>query len=215
MTSTAISAQGSILQIGTSTGSAKTCTAAAVGYPTIITSAAHGLSNGDIVTSALWVGTGAALLNGISLVVQDVTANTFMLEVNTTGLTLTTGSTPTATPVQWTQVNNLKTFTGFDGEASEIDVTNLSSSAKEYVLGLVDNGKFSVEVDYDGADPGQLAAVSAQVSGAKKAWKLTLPDTHTFTFNAFVKKVPLSGGVDQVVKRGSIDLRITGAVTFV
>lgn len=215
MTSTAISAQGSILQIGGTTGSAKTCTAAAVGYPTIITSTAHGLSNGDVVTMALWAGTGATLLNGLSFVIQDVTANTFMIEVNTTGLTLTTGSTPTATPVQWTTVNNLKTFTGFDGEASEIDVTNLSSTAKEYRLGLVDNGKFSIEVDYDGADNGQLACKAAQVAGTLKNFKLTLPDTHTYTFTAFVKKVPLSGGVDQVVKISSIDLRISGAVTIV
>ncbi len=215
MTSTAISAQGSLLQIGTATGGAKTLTAAAVGYPTIITSAAHGLLNGDVVTMALWAGTGATLLNGLSFVVQDVTANTFMVEVNTTGLTLTTGSTPTATPVTWTTINNMKTFTGLDGEASEIDVTNLLSAAKEYVLGLVDNGKFSIEVDYDGGDAGQLACVAAQQSGAKKSFKLTLPDTHTFTFSAFVKKAPLSGGVDQVVKRGTIDLRITGAYVFV
>jgi hypothetical protein len=215
MTSTAISAQGSILQISGTTGSAKTLTAAAVGYPTIITSATHGLQNGDIVTMANWAGTGAALLNGLSFVVQDVTTNTFMVEVNTTGLTLTTGSTPTATPVTWTNINNLKTFTGFDGEASEIDVTNLSSTAKEYRLGLVDNGKFSIEVDYDGADNGQIACKAAQVSGALKNFKLTLPDTHTYSFAAFVKKVPLSGGVDQVVKISTIDLRISGAVTIV
>ena len=61
-----ISAQGSTLQISTGTGGAKTITAITVGNPTIITSAAHGLSNGDVVTFASLTGADAALLNGMS-----------------------------------------------------------------------------------------------------------------------------------------------------
>lgn len=213
MTSTAFSAQGSVLQIATGTGGAKTLTAAAVGFPTIITSATHGFNNGDVVTMALWAGTGATKANA-TLVVQDVTANTFMVEIDTTGLTLTTGSTPTATPQTYTQVNNVKTFTGFDGEASEIDVTNLSSTAKEYRLGITDPGKFSIEVDQDNTDAGQLAVRASQAAGTLKSYKLILPDGHTFSFTAFCKKFASSLGVDQVVK-GSIDFRISGAITLV
>ncbi|MBK7592267.1 MAG: phage tail protein, partial [Betaproteobacteria bacterium] len=43
MASTAISAQGTIVQIATGTGGAKTITAVTVGYPAIVTSTAHGL----------------------------------------------------------------------------------------------------------------------------------------------------------------------------
>lgn len=213
MTSSAISAQGSILQIATGTGGAKSITAAAPGYPTILTSTAHGLNNGDVVTITLMAGTGAALVN-VTIPIQDVTPNTFMIEVNTTGLTLTTAGSPVATPVTYTQVNNLKTFTGFDGEASEIDVTNLSSVAKEYRLGITDPGKFSIEVDQDNVDAGQLAVRASQVAGTLKAYKLLLPDGHTFTFSAFCKKFASSLGVDQVVK-GSIDFRISGAITLI
>jgi hypothetical protein len=137
-----------------------------------------------------------------------------MIEVNTTGLTLTTGSSPTATPVAWTTIKNVKTFTGFDGEASEIDVSNLASTAKEYRLGLVDPGKFSIEVDQDDTDAGQIAIRASQVAGSLKNYKLTLPNSKTFTYSAFCKKFATSGGVDQVVK-GSIDFRISGPITVV
>ena len=50
--STAISAQGTTLQLSTGTGGAKTITGVVVGNPTILTSAAHGLANGDVVALA-------------------------------------------------------------------------------------------------------------------------------------------------------------------
>lgn len=212
MTSTAISAQGSILQIGTGAGGAKTITAIALGNPTILTAAAHGFNNGDVVALAGLTGTNAAVLNGLSCVVTNKTTNTWAVQVDTTGLTITASGT--ATPNTWTAINNLKTFSGFDGQASELDRTSLTSVAKEVVLGLVDFGQFSFDVDYDYNDAGQAAVLAAQVSGALKNFKLTLPDSHVASFSAYVKKLPMAGGVDQIVKRSGANLRISGAVTW-
>ena len=213
MTSTAISAQGSTLQIGTGSGGAKTISGIAVGYPTIITSTAHGLNNGDVVTLAALTGADAALLNGQNVSISNKTANTFAVSIDTTGKTITAGS-GTATPTTWTQVKNLKSFSGFDGQASELDRSNLDSTAKEFVLGLVDYGQFSIDIDYDYTDAGQAALVAAQVSGALKTLKLTLPDAHTATFAAYVKRLPAAGGVDQIVKRNGATLRISGTITW-
>ena len=82
-TSTAISAQGSLLSIGTGAGSAKTLTAVALGNPTIWTSAAHGFVNGDMVTMAGVTGVNAALFNGLTFSVRAKTTNTFALDVDT------------------------------------------------------------------------------------------------------------------------------------
>lgn len=214
MASTAVSAQGSILQIGTGTGGAKTITGVAVGFPTIFTSAAHGFSNGDVVALAALTGADAALLNGQTAIVTNKTTNTFAVNIDTTGKTVTAG-TGTATPVTFTPVNNLKTFSGFDGQASEIDVTNMASTAKEFRLGLTDPGHFQIEMDQDNGDAGQLAMRAAQVSGAIKTFKLILPagTTPTATFTAFVKSFSTAGGVDQVAK-SSAQLRISGAVAW-
>lgn len=113
----------------------------------------------------------------------------------------------------YTPVSNIKSFSGFDGSSSEIDVTNLSSTAKEYRLGLEDNGQFTLELDRDFSDAGQVALLAARDSQAAKLFKLLLPNGEYGTFTGFVKKFSMSGGVDQVVK-GSVDIRISGAVVW-
>ena len=215
MPSTAISAQGAVLSIGTGTGGAKTITAVAVGSPTILTAASHGFVNGDVVALAALTGANAASLNGQTVTVRNKTTNTFAVEIDTTGLTITAGS-GTATPVTFTVVNNVATYTGFDGSASELDKTNLSSTAKEFALGLIDPGQFSLEMHTDMNDAGQAAVRAKQQSGAISNFKLVLPgvvSNLTYTFTGYVKKFTQTGGVDQIVK-SSVDIRISGTVTL-
>ena len=107
---------------------------------------------------------------------------------------------------------NIKDFTGFDGAASEIDVTNMDSSAKEFRLGLVDSGQFNFNIDYDSANVGHIALRAKQVSGVVSNFKVVLPNATAITFNGFVKKFSLAGGVDQVAKT-AVDIRITGSIT--
>jgi hypothetical protein len=209
MPSTAISAQGSTFQIETGSGGAKTITAIALGYPTILTSAAHGFSNGDVQTLSGLTGTDAALLNGQSLTVFNKTTNTWAVNVDTTGKTITAAGS--ATPVLYTTIGNVKSYNGFDGSASEIDVTNLSSLAKEKRLGLQDFGKFSTAINPDFADNGQNAMRAAKATGAQKNFKWNYPNGKVASFAGYVKSMPESGGVDGVID-GSTEITITGAV---
>lgn len=210
MASTAISAQGSVVAIGTGSGAAKTISGISLGNPTIITATAHGFVNGDVVTLAGLTGADAATLNGQTVSVRNVTTNTFAVYIDTTGKTITAAGT--ATSVTFTNVANVRSFSGFDGAASEIDVTNLDSLAKEFRLGLVDPGQFTFEIDYNSSNAGHVALRSKQVSGLLSNFKLTLPDSTVITFNAYVKKFSLGGGVDAVAKT-QVDLRISGPVT--
>lgn len=210
MTSSAISAQGSTFAIGTGSGGAKTITGIALGNPTILTATSHGFVEGDVVTLAGLTGADAATLNGLTVSVRNVTTNTFAVYVNTTGKTITAAGA--ATPVTFTNIANLKTFSGFDGAAAEIDVTNLDSTAKEFKIGLVDQGQFTMEIDYDDTNAGHIALRAKQVSRQLCNFKLILPDNATITFAGYVKKFSLGGGVDQVAKT-SVDIRISGAVT--
>jgi hypothetical protein len=210
-TSSAISAQGCTLAIGTGSGGAKTITGVAVGYPTILTIATHGFNNGDVIALAALTGADAALLNGTSPSVLYKTTNTVAIAVDTTGKTITAGS-GTATPATFTNVGNLKDFSGFDGSSSEIDRTNMSSTAKEYLLGLTDPGQFTINIDYDAANAGHAALRAKQVSGAISNFQLTLPNTNVITFTGFVKKFSLAGGVDALLKT-AVDIRISGAIT--
>lgn len=210
--STAISAQGSKLEISSTAGAAKTITAIALGFPTILTMAAHGMSNGDVVTLAGLTGADMALLNGQTAVVKNRTANTIAVDIDTTGKTVTAAGN--ATPLTWVKIKNLISFSGFDGQAGELDVTDMDSTAKEFLLGLQDFGTFSFDVNKDFTDAGQVALDAAKQASSVKSFKLTLPNGRTATFSAYPKNSPLSGGVDAVLKSSGIQLRITGGVTF-
>ena len=214
MPSTAISAQGSTLSIGTTIGSALTVTAVALTNPCRITLAAvTGLNKGDVLTIAGVVGTNQ--LNGNNYIVQYIEPTNKIVTLANLDATSFTAYTSggTATPVQWTKVGNVRSFNGFDGAASEIDRTNFDSTAKEFILGLVDPGHFGVEVDQDNSDAGQIALMTAQVTGLIKTFKLLLPNGNSATFSAYVKKFSSQGAVDQAIRR-SADLRISGAVTW-
>lgn len=111
-----------------------------------------------------------------------------------------------------TPIANMYSYSGLDGEASEIDTTNLSSQAKEFRLGLVDNGGFNIEYHIDYDDEGQNALRAAGDNGTVKAFKLTLPNSKTLSFSGLVKNAKtLSGGVDAVLTGGA-SIRITGEV---
>jgi hypothetical protein len=207
-----ISAQGSTLHIATGTGGSKTITAISVGNPAIVTSTAHGLTNGSVVALAAIAGTMSTPLNSTSRVVSNVTANTFaLLDADTTGLTYTSGGT--ATPVTYTKINGVLSYSGMDGAASDIDTTDLDSTAMEYISGLVDEGKFSFEAKRLKADAGQMAMIAARTSGARTGLKLTLPDSAVATFNVLVKSVPTAGGVN-ALQKGNFDSKITGPVVW-
>lgn len=211
MTSTAINAQLTTVKIATGSGAAKNISAIAKSNPCIVTSSSHGFAVGDVVTIAS-VG-GMTQLNGSSYVVQYVTTDTFALAgVDSSGYTTYT-SGGTATPVTYTKVANVSSFSGFDGSAADIDVSNLDSTAKEYRIGLAEPGAFTMELQLDTTDAGQQALLSNQSAQTVRSFKMTLPNAAVATFNAYVKKVTATGGVDQVVGR-SVDLKISGPIVW-
>lgn len=211
MSTSAISAQGSTVHIATGTGGAKNITALTKAYRAEVTSTSHGLAVGDRVTFAS-VG-GMTEINSLVGTVIATGTNTFCVDIDSRAFTTYT-SGGTATPVTYTQVLQIKDFKPSGSSSSEIDVTDLSSSAKEFMTGLRDNGSFSINLFALTTDPGQIAVKAKFDAAAIGTYKLTTPDAKTYTFNAYVKSFPTipDGSVDSVLV-GSIDLRITGAVT--
>ena len=213
MPSTAISAQGTIVQIASGTGSGKTITVIVVGYPTIITATSHGFANGDYVTIAGVTGADAALAN-LVWSISNVTTHTFSIPLNSIGKTLT--ATGTGTGATYTAIGNVRSFSDFEsGSAAEIDVTNLASTAKEFRLGLVDNGSFTMTIDHSNADGGQAALQARRIDGVAVNMKVILPTgtTPTASFSGLVKKFTKSAAVDGVVT-ASVDVRVNGVITW-
>ena len=127
----------------------------------------------------------------------------FSLEVSDSGIS----------PLVYTEILEITSFQGFDGQAAEIDVTHLQSAAKEFLMGLQDYGSFSLETSYLPEDAGQVELRAAKADRVKRTFRATFSDGATAVFDAFVLSAPISGGVDAKVD-GSFQLRITGGVTF-
>lgn len=205
-----IESQGTLFEIETGTGAAVTTVTATVGFPTIITKNAHGLSNGDIVALSAFAGADAALMNGKTVVVRNVTTNTLAVDIDTVGKTLT-AELGTLTPVEFTAVGEVVDWDGPGGSASVIDATHLRSAAKEKLIGLMDEGQFSFSVNFAPDDTGQQACRVARSTRALKGYRLTYSDDTTQTFDGYCLQFATSGGVDDKVN-GSITIEITGAV---
>lgn len=209
MASAAISAQGSKMYIGSGTTGAKTITAITQAYRAQVTSSAHALEVGDRVTFAAVVG-----MTEINTLVGTVIAkdtNTFVVNIDSRAFTAY-ASDGTATPVEWTQIKQVQTFSWEDGEGPDIDITDLDSTSKEYLVGLQDPGNFSVGLTVNSDDPGQVACVAAKTSGDIKDFKIELPNSKLRNFSGIVKSMPETGGVDSAFT-GSMSIRISGEVT--
>jgi hypothetical protein len=214
MSTSAVKSQGTTLHISGTTGSAKTITAITPGFPTIVTSTAHGLANGDVGPIASVVGTMAATVNVANLVIGNVTANTFSININTVGLTYTSGGT--FTPSAWIKVGQLSDIKGTSDTSPDIEVTDLDSTTKEYVQGLPDTGTLSASCYCVDADTGLAAVEAAFDARTAKNFKVTYPSgaTPVRTFAGYTKSFPKIGDASKDgVVTGSIEIKRSGLVT--
>lgn len=113
----------------------------------------------------------------------------------------------------FTTVANVKSWDGPSTENPEIDVTTLSSIAKEFVGGLVDFGDLSMELNFDpnNATHQQIFADMEASPPTVTGWRISFVNpTINFKWSAFVKSFSISGEVDNIIS-GSLTLRLSGA----
>ncbi len=112
-------------------------------------------------------------------------------------------------------IANVKSFDGPSMENPEIDVTTLSSTAKEFVGGLIDYGELSMEVNFDPENTSHQQALADMEASPPTVtgWRISFANpTRHYTWPAFVKSFPISGAVDGVYG-GNLTLRLAGART--
>lgn len=123
-------------------------------------------------------------------------------------------STNLSTPA-YTLIANVKNIDGIgSGESNDIDITHLTSSAKEYTTGLKDEGTITLTLDFDPDDAGQTMLQTALDNSSMLAFEVTLPSTYgKFTFKGTPKSFSKPIAVDAVIT-SSVSIKISGAVTF-
>lgn len=120
----------------------------------------------------------------------------------------------TVSPNAYSTINEVSEINGPDGAASEIDVTDLNSSAKEFKMGLADEGNVTFTINYLPSDAVHAALLSDRDSQTLRTFRITLTSSpqETWTFTAYVTAAPLTNAVDGVTQM-SITLKVSGIVT--
>lgn len=116
-------------------------------------------------------------------------------------------------PIAYTTVANINTISLSGVQAGEIDVTDLSSTAKEFLQGLEDPGTVEINGFYDYTNTEQAAMRDAVGGSSSSLYQITLSDTHTIQFSALVQSFAMEVAVDGAVEM-SMSLKITGAITW-
>lgn len=107
------------------------------------------------------------------------------------------------------------TSVSFSGwSRSEIDVTNLSSTSKDYLVGIPEGGEISCELFWDSEESSNVAFGTLLNSGAKRAIVITFSDDSTVSADCYLTGFDIdSGSVDDAVT-ASATFKITGPVTL-
>jgi hypothetical protein len=206
MSTTAVSKYRTAVKISTASTAAKTITAITKAAAAVVSSSAHGLVVGQVVVFAAVVG--MTEINGLCGVITAQTTNDFTVNIDSTAFT-TYVSGGTATPQTMTLVENVLDFQRAGDEAERIDATNLQSTKKEYIVGLVGEGTITIPVDIDATGPGQ-AAMRALV-GTDVAKALTVTRSDSKTESMMVKLTNFSENFGDK-HGGSFQGTVTGAV---
>jgi hypothetical protein len=120
-----------------------------------------------------------------------------------------------AQPEVFTVIGEVKSFDGPGGNVAMIDVTTLSSTAREKVAGLQDFGQMTLEINFDPTSLQHQNLAAYAQSGAKHNYKITFSDAGgtTAVFTALVAQFRPSGQVDQIVA-ARVTLEVSGSVTW-
>lgn len=136
----------------------------------------------------------------------------------------------TATVVSVLEIDNVSDVGEFGPQADDIDVTNLKSTAKEYLVGLPDNGEATLQINFNPQDPvhqflNDHAGTSTRLqfmvglsdgtaAPTNVAGVLTTPTNRTTAkFTASVKSFRGSIKANDA-DRATCSLRISGAITW-
>lgn len=204
----AIKGQGAILSIGGSAaGSPATATGATTANPCVVT-AANSFSNGNIIVASGF--SGITQLNNRAFVASAVSGSVVTLKgEDATGYgSYVSGGLLQKQSMQ--AIGSVADVSGFDGQSSELDATNLQSAAKEFLLGLQDFGHVTLTLQQI-SDAGQTLLRAFKTNALVAAFSLQLSDGTIAAFMAFVKQYSFTGVKPDGLITNSVSLRVTNA----
>ena len=193
-------------------GTALTISGITAANPGVVTSAGHGLTDGDYVYLAIL---GMYQLNEKVVRVKDIDTNTFKLDgVDTTSFDAFTSGTAQKLTFG-TSVTTALTVNGSGGEFDFIDTTTIHQNTKTQIPGLPSAISYQFSHIWDATDAGLLAMKAASDTQSKRAFKFTFGNGgKILTFAGFVGCSMLPGGQAQGLVTTSAVITMNGTPTY-
>jgi hypothetical protein len=119
-----------------------------------------------------------------------------------------------ASPNQFTAIPGVTGISGPSAQANLIDVTDLDSTAKEFLPGLKDEGEITLDLNWTPDNTVHQSLRSNFTNRTKKTFALDFSDTAPVTrwqFDGYITQCQISGAVDNALK-AQVTIKITGAI---
>ena len=183
---------GSTVHIGSAYGSDLTVTAATNANPCVMTSTAHGLSNGDyVVVTSGWTRTTERVFR-----VANGDTNTFELEGHDTSdtdvYTAGSGTGSVKKVTTWTQISQVLGITSQGGEQQYATYQPLEGDREVRIPTIKSGGGLDMEVGDDPTLAGFVAAMAANDDREARAVRITAANGSKSLFYSYIAadKVP-------------------------
>lgn len=166
-------------------GANKVITAITAASPPVVTSAAHGLANGDVVVLSGIVG--MVQLNGLACRIANIATNTFELEgvVGTAFSTYVSGGVANQVAT-WDTIGWAKDLNMAGGSPAELDTTGISDLQTQSVYGMSAAGSGSIDGFDQIADVAMANLRGASNNSQTRAFRLTWSGGQKRIFNSNV-----------------------------
>lgn len=118
-----------------------------------------------------------------------------------------------SSPPSFSDIPEIKTISGPDGSAPLIDVTDLDSTAREYKLGLKDEGTFQLSINYIPTNTVHITLRDAWSNRTTLRFRITFADSTTtvWEFTGIVQNMSGNINIDNVVE-SNITIKISGSI---
>lgn len=165
---------GSVIALGSAFGSNLTVSAATNANPCVMTSTAHGLSNGDVVV----VSSGWSRLNNKTVRVANVATNTFELEgittTDTTKYPVGSGIGTVKEVTTWAQITQILTSSSQGGEQQFLEYQFLEQDAQTRIPTFKSAAGLTLSIGDDPSLAGYIALEAANDDRAPRALRVSL-----------------------------------------
>lgn len=177
---------GSLVAIASGYGSPITTTALTNANPSVVTAAAHGLTDSDIIE----VTSGWSRLTDKIVRVANAATGTFELEgINTTSTSVYAAGSGTGSVREitgWTQLAQITNSTSQGGEQQFLDYQFLEADAAKRIPTFKNPAGIEFRIAYDPDLAGYQLVQTANDDRLQRAVRVTLPDGSLLFYNAYI-----------------------------